>query len=78
MLRLVRFEDWVVARLYPEQVRSGSISIERFRSHRMIELEQVLRPAFEVVVDRHYDGTLKGGQGYLNDCLLESGVDVQE
>jgi len=78
ILRLAVFEDWLVSCLLLEELRPGQFCIDRFRAYRMRAIEEKITPAFEKAVGEHFEGTLRGGQQYLNERLRASGIDVRE
>ena len=44
----------------------------------MVDVENLLNPAFEKVVAKHVWGTLTGGQGYLSEQLRKRGIEVSD
>lgn len=77
-LRLAPLERWICARIPLNELSPGQISIHRLRAYRLPDMESLLTPAFEQVVKEHCQGTLKGGQQYLNEQLKKTGIDVRE
>ncbi|MQY55634.1 MAG: hypothetical protein GH152_00160 [Dehalococcoidia bacterium] len=77
-LRLAVFENWILAGVPLNELPTGQVLIDRLRAYRMSDVEHVLGPAFEQVAERHFQGTLKGGQRYLNDQLQQTGIEVRD
>lgn len=77
-LRLVSLEKWILAQIPLGELSSGPMPVYRLRAYRMIELENLLSPAFERVVGKHFQGTLRGGQQYLTEQLRRIGIEVSD
>jgi hypothetical protein len=77
-LRLAALERWICAQVPLNELSPGQISIYRLRAYRMHDLENLLTPAFEQVVKEHFQGTMKGGQQYLNEQLKKTGIEVKD
>ena len=77
-LRLAVFENWILAGVPLNELSAGQVLIDRLRAYRMSEVEQVLGPAFEQVVEKHFQGTLKGSQRYLSEQLERTGIEVRD
>jgi len=75
-LRLAVFEKWVLAQVPLDEVRAGNILVDFLRAYRMKDLEGALEPAFEDVVEEHFQGTLDGGLHYLSEQLAKGGIEV--
>lgn len=76
-LRLAAFEKWILARIPLSELSPGPMPVYRLRAYRMIEMENMLTPAFEQIVEKHFQGTLKGSQQYLSEQLQETGIEVR-
>lgn len=68
-LRIQMFEDWIFAGIPLSRLKSGSIPFSQLRSYRMMELEKLIRPAFEQVVNEHFLDILTRGEHYLNKVI---------
>ena len=77
-LRLAVFENWILAGVPLDELSTGQVLIDGLRAYRMSKVEQVLGPAFEQVVEKHFQGTLKGGQRYLKEQLQQTGIEVRD
>ena len=77
-LRLAVFEDWILANIPVDELSAGQVLIDRLRAYRMSDVENLLCPSFEQVVERHFQGTLKGGQRYLSEQLQQTGIEVRD
>jgi len=77
-LRLAVFEYWILANVPVRELSAGQFLIDRLRSYRMSDVENLLRPAFEQVVEKHFEGTLKGGLRYLSEQLQQTGIEVRD
>lgn len=76
-LRLAVFENWILAKVPLDELSAGQVLIERLRAYRMSDVENLLAPAFERVVEEHYQGTLKNGQRYLSEQLRKTGIEIR-
>jgi len=76
-LRLAVFENWLLAQVPLDELSAGQVLIDRLRAYRMSDLENLLAPAFERVVEKHFRGTLKNGQRYLSEQLRKTGIEVR-
>lgn len=74
-LRLAVFEKWIVAQVPLPELRPGRILVDSLRAYRMKDLEGALEPAFEDVVEEHFQGTLDGGLQYLSEQLAKGGIE---
>jgi len=74
-LRLDILSDWIFAKA--DKIRPGSIYIDLLRPLRMKELENEISHFFNQAVQKHYEGTVDGGQSYLDNILRQKGVDVR-
>ena len=70
-LRVQMFEQWVIARFPLNQIRPGSILLSRLRAYRVDDLEASVNPAFETVVNQHFNGVLARGEHYLIEHLAQ-------
>ena len=77
-LRLAVFEKWILAQVPLNELSPGQMSIYRLRAYRMSDMENLLAPAFEQVVEKHFRGTLNKGQQYLSEQLQETGIEVRD
>jgi Holliday junction resolvase len=77
-LRLAVFENWILAGVPLHELSTGQVLIDRLRAYRMSDVENLLCPAFEQVVEKHFQGILKGGQRYLSEQLQQTGVEVRD
>ena len=77
-LRLAVFEDWILANIPVHELSAGHVLIDRLRAYRMRDMENLLCPAFEQVVEKHFEGTLKGSQRYLSEQLERTGIEVRD
>ena len=77
-LRLAIFEDWILGKIPVNELSAGQMLIDRLRAYRMSDVENLLRPIFEQVVEKHFQGTLKGGQRYLSEQLQQTGIEVRD
>jgi Holliday junction resolvase len=70
-LRMQLLEDWIIANIPLDQLRSGTLPLSRLRAYRMRQLEDSICPAFEGVVNQHFSSVLSGGEQYLIKVLDE-------
>lgn len=77
-LRLAIFENWILAKGPLDELSAGEVLIDRLRAYRIRDMENLLCPTFEQVVERHFEGTLKGGQRYLSEQLARTGIEVRD
>ena len=77
-LRLAIFENWILAKGPLDELSAGEVLIDRLRAYRMSDVENLLAPAFERVVEKHFQGTLKDGQRYLSEQLQKTGIEVRD
>jgi len=73
-LRLAVFENWILARVPLDELSAGQMLVDRLRAYRMGDVEDLLAPAFERVVVKHFQGTLNNGQRYLSEQLQKTGI----
>lgn len=71
-LQISRFGDWIFARA--DTLEAGDHEFSKLRAYRIRDLEALIGPLFEQVVEEHAQGALKGAQSYLNRVLGEKGV----
>ncbi len=69
VLRMQMFEDWVFSMIPLDRLQPGSMPMSKLRPYRCKELEVVIRPAFERVVNQHFSGVLAKGEYYLKGIL---------
>jgi len=74
-LRLGAFSDWCLADAGSLPARP--LTFDALRPLRRRELEERWQPHFDVVVERHFEGTLAGAQAYLDEVLRGQGVMIQ-
>ena len=74
VLRLSPLEDWILAKISLEEIPVGEVLIEKLRRYRMKDLESQISSVFDIVVGRHFNGTLKKGEQYLNEKLKQVGI----
>ncbi len=77
-LRLAVFENWILAGVPLDELPTGQVLVVRLRAYRMNDMEHMLGAAFEQVVEKHFQGTLKGGQRYLTEQLQRTGIEVRD
>lgn len=70
-LRIQMFEDWVFANIPLGSLRPGPLPLGRLRAYRIKDVETYVCPAFEVVVNQHFNGVLAGGEHYLGQLLAQ-------
>jgi len=70
-LRIKMFEDWIFSGIPLSRLRPGSIPFSQLQSYRMMELEKLIRPTFEKVVNQHFSNVLTKGKHYLNGILVQ-------
>ena len=68
-LRMQLFEDWIIAAIPMRELRPGTMALAKLRAHRIRQLEAVVSPLFEGVVNRHFSDVLARGERYLIDVL---------
>ena len=64
-LRMQLFEDWIIARIPRGQLRPGTLPLSKLRAYRMRELEALICPRFEAVVNQQFSAVLSGGERHL-------------
>ena len=64
-LRMQLFEDWIIARIPRGQLRPGTLPLSKLRAYRMRELEGLICPRFEAVVNQQFSAVLSGGERHL-------------
>jgi hypothetical protein len=63
-------DDWVLARFFPTEIQPDrAYSPTRLRAYRDADLERLIGPWFEDVVNRHAHAAIEGGQGALDGVL---------
>ena len=77
-LRLAVFERWILAQVPVDELCAGSVLVEALRAYRMKDLEALLEPVFDDVVEQHFHGALQGGLQYLSEQLAKDGVEVRD
>ena len=77
-LRLAVFEKWVLAQVPLDELSAGNILVDSLRAYRIKDLEDPLQPAFEDVIEEHFQGTLDRGLQYLSEQLAKDGVEVRD
>lgn len=77
-LRLSVLDQWILAQVPLDELNPGQMAVHRLRAYRMSNLEPLIIPAFEQVVETHFYGTVKYGQQYLNEQLKKIGVEVRD
>ena len=70
-LRMQLFEDWLFANVPLSVLKPGTFHLSRLRAYRVQDLESLIRPVFEAVVNEHIGGVLSGGEHYLNQVLAQ-------
>jgi Holliday junction resolvase len=70
-LRMQMFEDWMFAGFPLRRLEPGFIQFTKLRSYRNRELENLICPAFEQVVNQHFGSVLTKGEYYLNELLAQ-------
>jgi hypothetical protein len=75
VLQLRPLSEWRLLRV--ERLRVGRLLIESLHPYRDRELERRLQPCFDETVEAHFDGSLAGGQSYLDRILRELGAEVR-
>lgn len=70
-LRIQMFEDWMFAGIPLRRLQPGSIKFSQLRSYRTGELENLICPIFEQVVNQHSSSVLTKGERYLNEVLAQ-------
>lgn len=70
-LRLQMLGDWLFAKIPATRLRPGSIPFARLRAYRIAELETLVCPSFETVVNQHFSSILGQGERYLADLLAQ-------
>jgi hypothetical protein len=73
-LQLAYFSTWCIADARP--LRPGTLTIDSLRPFRQSQLERILQPLFDIAVEQHHDGILRGSQGYLDCVLRQNGVTI--
>ena len=68
-LRVQMFEQWVFAGIPLDQIRPESIPLSRLRAYRIGDLEASVNPAFETVVNRHFNDVLARSEDPLIQIL---------
>jgi len=74
VLRLGPLSDWLLAKA--DQLQPGRLCVERLRPYRHKDLEEVIRPCLDGVIEQHYESTLYGSQAYLDGVLRGKGVEI--
>ena len=70
-LRLRMFEQWLFASIPLDQIRPESIPLSRLRAYRIGDLEASVNPAFETVVNQHFNDVLARGEHHLIQILAQ-------
>lgn len=73
VLRLSRFSNWIFAK--PDTIKAGRLLIDSLRPYRLGRVEKEICPFVDRAIMEHFDGTMGGGQTYLDNILQEKGVD---
>jgi Holliday junction resolvase len=71
VLRVRMFEDWMFANVPLSDLRPGSLALSRLRAYRVRDLETLVRPIFEAVVNQHFGDVLARGERYLSEILAQ-------
>jgi len=69
VLRLQMFEDWIFAAVPLDRLRAATYPVNWFRSYRLTELEKLVSPHFENIVDKHGRNVVQRGERYLGEML---------
>lgn len=69
VLKLDRFSSWFFVRA--DNLKHGSIFIDRLRAYRLHELENEISRFFDEVINEHFENTLREGQSYLDRVLKQ-------
>jgi len=77
-IRLAALERWIFSKIPISELTPGKTQIDTLRAYRSYAIEQLISPAFEMVVNEHFQGTLVGGQQYLSEHLKLIGVETDE
>jgi len=78
VLRLSPLEDWIFAKISMDEIPVGEVLIDSLKRYRMKDLENQLSPAFDKVIQFHFEGTLKRGEAYLKEQLKQVGIIAKE
>ena len=70
-LRMQMFEQWIFAGIPMDQIRPESIPLSRLRAYRIDDLEASVNPAFETVVNQHFNDVLARGEHHLIQILAQ-------
>lgn len=74
VLRLGPLSDWWLAKA--EQLRPGRLCVERLRPYRRKELENLIKPFLDTVIEQHFEETLYRSQAYLDEVLRGRGIEI--
>jgi hypothetical protein len=74
VLRLGPLSDWQLAE--SGNLRVGRLCIEGLRPYRRMDLEAIIKPILDTVVEQHFEDTLTGSQAYLDRVLRQEGVEI--
>jgi Holliday junction resolvase len=77
VLRLAPLENWILAEIPMGGIPTGKMLIESLRQYRMKDLENQLRPKFDIVVRKHFKGVWNRGEEYLKEHLKKVGIIAQ-
>lgn len=69
--RMQMFEDWMFAGIPLRRLEPGFVPFTKLRSYRNRELENLICPTFEQVVNQHFSNVLIKGEHYLNEILAQ-------
>lgn len=74
VLRLGPLSDWWLAAA--ADLRAGRLCVERLRPYRRKDLEDVIKPVLDAVIEQHFEATLYRSQAYLDEILRGVGVEI--
>lgn len=72
VLRLSPLSDWLLAKV--DQMSPGRLCVDSVLPYCRKDLEEVIRPRLDVVIEEHFEATLYRSQAHLDDVLRQKGV----
>lgn len=76
VLQIKLFADWMFVKA--DRLVPGQLAVEGLRAHRMRDLEDLVAPRFDPIVEAHTSRAMAGGQAYLDAVLRDTGMPREE